>query len=118
MPSKAVGLRAGEPGDAGVDGIGSNHGSGADGHRADAEILEHGPPDAPRGLRGVDADGERLPVHWRYDDSEAAYVIRYLSVQDGRPIRHPLPAGLANAARQLAIGTRPVTLLLDSRKLF
>jgi hypothetical protein len=69
-------------------------------------------PDARRGLLWLESGPDRLPVHWRYDDSEAAYVIRYLFVQDGRAVRHPLTAGLANAARQVAIGTRPVTLLL------
>jgi hypothetical protein len=69
-------------------------------------------PDARRGLLWLESGADRLPVHWRYDDSEAAYVIRYLFVQDGRPVRHPLRVGLANAARQVAIGTRPVTLLL------
>ena len=69
-------------------------------------------PDAARGLHWIESGGERLPVHWRHDDSEAAYVIRYLFVQDGRAIRHPLGAGLASTGRQLAVGTRPVTLLL------
>jgi hypothetical protein len=69
-------------------------------------------PDARRGIRWLDAGDDRIPVHWRYDDSEATYVVNHLFVQDGRPVRHPLVAGVANAARQVLRGPRPITLLL------
>ena len=69
-------------------------------------------PDALRGIRWLDAGAERLPVHWRYDTVGEVYVIEYLLAQDGRPVRHPLLAGLATAAAHVWRGARPVTLLL------
>jgi len=72
----------------------------------------HVVPDALRGMRWLDAGGEQLPLHWRFDPTEEAHVIEYLFAQDGRPIRHPLEAGLANAGRHVWLGPRPVTLLL------
>lgn len=69
------------------------------------------------GVRWIEVDGERLPIHTgtAYHHSKGALqVASWLYVYGGRPVASPFRAQLASALPQLFQGTTPLTIFLIS----
>jgi hypothetical protein len=65
------------------------------------------------GLREIDVDGARLPVHvaWDHTDLRVSRLVAWFFVFDDAPVRSPLMAQLRNAVGLALGGPRPLTLV-------